>query len=1391
MTRNFRFNRLLLPTAMLFAVATGAPAQTTILPEPFAGVYAGQPTATPTVCPTSLPDSNNNSGPTTLLLGNGCLPSQAIIADVYDVKLDSEGNVYIGEENTTITLPNSSGGTTSYQSGVDIRVVYNGGTALYNALVAANPNIPNFNPLPGHIYTLAGSLTASISATNSHYYCGGTPTYSAIIGYDALGDGCPAAQSRITPRGMAIDNDGNVIFANFTSKYGTRVIYVGGTKMYNLIKLLNPSVITPQVGYIYQLGFGGTTGAEGDGGIATNAAAISPRYVAVDSNENVYMSDGTSTGGTPVVSASGENVRMINGTTGIVTTVAGETTCGNTTYVAANGCPYGYSGDGGPATSALFNYPFAMALDQYNNLFISDYTNARIRVLYRGGTLAGISNPVVGNIYTYFGGNATSGVQGTLTVDNSPAQNVKLTSPAAINFDKAGNLYVIDNSSHYLWRVDAITGIANIVAGGTSSTGTAHAGAFCSGTSGPVSTDNFADGCPAILAYIEGQGSIPFDSQGNFYLGSNNTATSTTPTLFVYKFNYNNQFPATAVGSSATQYMAFTSTVANTGAARSFLLDGASSTEFSDAGGTACTPTTAEAVKYTCVVSVKFTPARPGVRFGAIQLATSGVTQSGLEYISGTGVGSDIAIDNGTVSTLGTGITPSGVAADQLGNIYVADSKGGQLLKGASTGTTLAPLATPVTGLKNPSQVAVDSDGNVYVADTGNNRILVSRSFGITAPTILGTGLSGPKGVAVDQYGNIFVADTGNNRILQLALNGTQNPFILQGLVIPLAAPTQLAFDPTGNLYVLDSGNNRIVEDVILNGITSPIALDPGVVPTGLSIDTAGDIYVADATSKSVLDYYGGATPGFGLVVGFVSPVGLAVDPDGNLFTADTGLTGAIELRRSLGNIVFPNTNPGATTKADITVDNVGNAPLNFQTPLVTLSGANSTLFSVAPGTTNGCGAGTPFAAGSSCNFIGSFSPLVAGTDSATATFNTGAANTTVAVAQLSGTSVALPVPTTTTITVSPAGGVFYSQSITLTVVLTATPITTTPTGTFTLTVDGKTDEPPVAVGNGTVVFTLNLPVGTHQMTVTYSGGSPYASSAAAVTVPVQPAVTTTSLLITPQSVNGIASLLFTSTVGATTAVGQTGTVTIWAGPVGTGTVICSSPISGPTAVPAYSIACTIASLTFLPSNVFTAAYSGSSNGNFAPSQSAAFSGGGGDFIVAPVLSAFTIPQGGVGQLNVNVVSLYGSAGTVTTGCTGLPANSVCRFTPNSITLGSNETPVAVLVQIYTNVSSSLASNEIRSTGREIVLALGLPLGFGLLLMRRRAKLRLLAMLVLGVSMVAGVSGCSGTASLQTFSTLTTPTGTYTINLIFTGASGETAVHSTPASFTVLPAPTD
>ncbi len=192
---------------------------------------------------------------------------------------------------------------------------------------------------------------------------------------------------------------------------------------------------------------------------------------------------------------------------------------------------------------------------------------------------------------------------------------------------------------------------------------------------------------------------------------------------------------------------------------------------------------------------------------------------------------------------------PQGVAVDDSGNVYVADTGNDRIRKITSTGvvSTFAGSSkgfvddTGNTGgsakFDAPQGVAVDSKGNVYVADTGNDRIRKITSTGVVS-TFAGsskgfvddTGNTGgsakfdaPQGVAVDSKGNVYVADTGNHRIRKITPNRVVTTLAGSGSgnsdgvgdVAKFNTPQRIAVDKSGNVYVADTRNNRICKITI------------------------------------------------------------------------------------------------------------------------------------------------------------------------------------------------------------------------------------------------------------------------------------------------------------------------------------------------------------------------------------------------------------------------------------------------------------------------------------------------------------------------------------------------------------------------------------------------
>ncbi len=332
---------------------------------------------------------------------------------------------------------------------------------------------------------------------------------------------------------------------------------------------------------------------------------------------------------------------------------------------------------------------------------------------------------------------------------------------------------------------------------------------------------------------------------------------------------------------------------------------------------------------------------------GASDGATSGAGSLPLElvFLAGDLGSRGNADDTGAAARFNL---PSGVAVDGAGNVYVADRSNNTIRKVSAAGvvTTLAGTAGTIgttdgvsaaARFNSPSGVAVDSAGNVYVADRSNNTIRKVTATGVVT-TLAGTALQSgstdgtgagarfnrPYGVAVDSAGNLYVADNDNHTIRKITVAGVVTTLAGTagmsgstdgtGPAARFNFPHEVAVDSAGNVYVADQENHAI-RKITTAGVVTTLAGTAGTSgstdgtgaaarfykPSGVAVDGAGNLYVADqfnytirkVTATGVVTTLAGTASaaggadGTGAAARFAQPFGVAIDSTGNVYVAD------------------------------------------------------------------------------------------------------------------------------------------------------------------------------------------------------------------------------------------------------------------------------------------------------------------------------------------------------------------------------------------------------------------------------------------------------------------------------------------------------------------------
>jgi Abnormal spindle-like microcephaly-assoc'd, ASPM-SPD-2-Hydin/Cep192 domain 4/NHL repeat len=888
---------------------------------------------------------------------------------------------------------------------------------------------------PAAIAELAGPSAVAVDASGNVFIAdsgssvvrevvGATGNIQTVAGNGTVGysgDGGAATSAQLNfPSGVTVDSSGNIFIADTSNSVVREVI--------------------ASTGIIRTVAGNGTSGYSGDGGLATAAQLTAPWGVGVDVSGNLFIAD-----------LQANVVREVIASSGIIQTVAGNGTSG-------------YTGDGGPATSATLGGPYGVAVDASGNIFIADGINSVIREVAAA----------TGNINTV-AGNGTSGFSG----NGGPATSAQLNQPLGIVVDASGNTFFPDFRNFVVWEVVAATGNIQVVAGNGQPSFSGD------GQLAPSAELGFPQGL-----YLDGSGNMFLADSGNNVIRSVSASTGIINTV---------------AGTGVPGYAGDGGSAINAqlSSPTGVVTDSSGNIFFADAGNNVIREVVAATGNIQTIAGN----------------GTAGYSGDGGPATSATlNFPQDLKIDNsGNIffSDSGNNVIREILAA--TGNI--------QTIAGTGTpGYTGDGGPAKVAQLSNPNGLFLDSSGNIFIADSNNNvvREIVAATGNIQTVAGNGTGgytgdggaatsaeLNFPSAVYVDASGNLFIADVFNAVIRQVvastgniqtvAGNG-QFDFSGDGgpaLSAAIGAPFYIAPDLSGNYYIADLASNRVrkvsasgsspspavsLSQTTLTFVTQTVASSSAaqtitltnsgnatLTISGIAISggNSGDFSESDNCGASVA-----AAANCTISVTFkptangargssVSITDNAVNSPQSVTLLGTGGTPASGVTLSTSNLAFSSQNLGTTSAAQtVTLTNSGNAALSVTS--IAVSGGNSGDFSE----TNTCG--NSVAAAASCTISVTFKPTATGARTASVTITDNASSSPhsvsltgsgagFALAMTNGTSNAATVQAGSTATynlqLSPVGGFTGTVAITCTgapagATCTASPATLNATGT-------------------------------------------------------------------------------------------------------------------------------------------------------------------------------------------------------------------------------------------------------------------------------------------------------------------------------------------------------
>ena len=782
--------------------------------------------------------------PSPAYTGDGGPAVNAALNSPTSIVFDSAGNYYIADTNNNVVRKVSV--ATGY-----ISTVAGNGTAGYSGDNGQAQSAELNGPV-GLAIDQAGDLFIADAYNNMIREVSGlTGTISKVAGNGTAGyagdGGSPTSAELNFPLGVAVDSAGNLVISDSSNNVVRKV------------SASSPKTISTIAG-------NGTAGYSGDGGLAASATLSMPVGLALDQAGNIYVADfqncavraiGLSMAATttatptitwnspaPIVYLTGLSVGQLNATASVAGTFTYSPAAGSILSAGLQSLTVLFTpSDTVHYNDALWTVPLTVAQAVpviiwpspspivYGTALSSTQLDATTSVagtfvyIPASGTVLGVGDQSLAATFAptdsidYSTVVATTGITVTTTPganiittvagdgywgyfgDGDQATDAELASQNGVAVDSFHNIYIADTANNVVREVNSSTGVITTIAG--------------NGTQGYS-----GDGNAAKSAELNAPVEVTLDSAGNLYIAD-------TGNNVIRKVTVSTGVITTIAGNHTAGYSG------DGGAATSAELNGPMGMAFDASGNLYIAD-----------------------RFNQRIRKVTGTT---ISTFAGTGT-AGYSGDNGPAASAKLN-TPTSLAFDSTGNLYIYDTANNRIRKVTTSGTisTVAGNGTAgylgdgnaATGaeLNLDAGLAVDALGNIYISDSNNHVVrMVAASTGKIA-TVAGNhtaGYSGdgglatsaelhqPEDVAVDSLGNLYIADFKNDVVREV---GSSTNAAISVTVSPTSATLYAGQHQSFSATVINSSNQNV------NWTLSSTGSDPGTM--------SGNVYTAPATVNS------------------------------------------------------------------------------------------------------------------------------------------------------------------------------------------------------------------------------------------------------------------------------------------------------------------------------------------------------------------------------------------------------------------------------------------------------------------------------------------------------------------------------------------------------------